>query len=120
MKTIKSVWSWRRLKTKTVVVTVLNGYFPQGDNIKHETKYPHKRQFYKDLMTYLNDYHNKDEQVIVLGDNISPIDADIGIGEPNAKRWLKTGKCSFQPEEREWLKTLMDWAFDISVYYIQK
>ncbi|WP_146450014.1 exodeoxyribonuclease III [Vibrio kanaloae] len=93
-------------------VTVLNGYFPQGDNIKHETKYPYKRQFYKDLMTYLNNYHNKDEQVIVMGDiNISPNDADIGIGEPNAKRWLKTGKCSFQPEEREWLKTLMDWGF---------
>ncbi|MCG9552012.1 exodeoxyribonuclease III [Vibrio sp. Isolate31] len=93
-------------------VTVLNGYFPQGDNIKHETKYPYKREFYKDLMTYLNDYHNKDEQIIVMGDiNISPIDADIGIGKPNAKRWLKTGKCSFQPEEREWLKTLMDWGF---------
>ncbi|PMM17736.1 exodeoxyribonuclease III [Vibrio breoganii] len=94
-------------------VTILNGYFPQGDNISHETKYPYKRQFYKDLMTYLNDHHNSDEQLIVMGDiNISPIDADIGIGEPNRKRWLKTGKCSFQPEEREWLKTLMDWGFE--------
>ncbi|MEZ8965388.1 exodeoxyribonuclease III [Vibrio breoganii] len=94
-------------------VTILNGYFPQGDNISHETKYPYKRQFYKDLMTYLNDHHNSDEQLIVMGDiNISPIDTDIGIGEPNRKRWLKTGKCSFQPEEREWLKTLMDWGFE--------
>lgn len=56
-------------------------------------------------MTYLNDHHSNDEQLIVMGDiNISPIDSDIGIGEPNRKRWLKTGKCSFQPEEREWLK----------------
>ncbi len=94
-------------------VTVLNGYFPQGGNISHETKYPYKRQFYKDLMTYLNDYHSNDEQVIVMGDiNISPIDSDIGIGEVNRKRWLKTGKCSFQPEEREWLKTLTDWGFE--------
>ncbi|ANO32614.1 exodeoxyribonuclease III [Vibrio breoganii] len=94
-------------------VTILNGYFPQGDNISHETKYPYKRQFYKDLMTYLIDHHNSEEQLIVMGDiNISPIDADIGIGEPNRKRWLKTGKCSFQPEEREWLKTLMDWGFE--------
>ncbi|OBT13948.1 exodeoxyribonuclease III [Vibrio sp. UCD-FRSSP16_10] len=93
-------------------VTVLNGYFPQGDNIAHETKYPYKRQFYKDLMTHLRTHHNSDEQVIVMGDiNISPSDLDIGIGEPNRKRWLKTGKCSFQPEEREWLKTLMDWGF---------
>ncbi|MBL4831656.1 MAG: exodeoxyribonuclease III [Aliivibrio sp.] len=94
-------------------VTVMNGYFPQGDNIKHETKYPYKRQFYKDLMTHLHQAHSSDEQVIVMGDiNISPGDADIGIGEPNAKRWLKTGKCSFQLEEREWLKTLMDWGFE--------
>ncbi|MEL7291798.1 MAG: exodeoxyribonuclease III [Pseudomonadota bacterium] len=93
-------------------VTILNGYFPQGDNIAHETKYPYKRQFYQDLMTYLNDNHSNQQQLIVMGDiNISPLDNDIGIGEPNRKRWLKTGKCSFQPEEREWLKTLLDWGF---------
>ncbi|GAL10087.1 exodeoxyribonuclease III [Vibrio astriarenae] len=74
-------------------VTVLNGYFPQGDNIAHETKFPYKRQFYKDLMTYLNEHHSADEKLVVMGDiNISPIDDDIGIGEPNRKRWLKTGK----------------------------
>jgi len=93
-------------------ITVLNGYFPQGDNISHETKFPYKRQFYKDLMGYLNEHHTNDENVVVMGDiNISPADLDIGIGEPNAKRWLKTGKCSFQPEERQWLSTLMDWGF---------
>ncbi len=93
-------------------VTVLNGYFPQGDNVSHETKFPAKEKFYADLMGYLNNHHNSEEEVIVMGDiNISPIDLDIGIGPANAKRWLKTGKCSFQPIEREWLKTLMDWGF---------
>ncbi|MCA2015923.1 exodeoxyribonuclease III [Vibrio tritonius] len=93
-------------------VTVMNGYFPQGDNINHEVKYPYKRQFYADLMGYLDEYHQPDEQIIVMGDiNISPLDLDIGIGEPNRKRWLKTGKCSFQPEEREWLQRLLDWGF---------
>ncbi|SFC63744.1 exodeoxyribonuclease III [Pseudoalteromonas denitrificans] len=93
-------------------VTVLNGYFPQGDNISHETKYPYKRQFYTDLMGYLDEHHDNEENIIVMGDiNISPTDLDIGIGETNAKRWLKTGKCSFQPEERQWLSTLMDWGF---------
>ncbi|WP_372770283.1 exodeoxyribonuclease III [Pseudoalteromonas sp.] len=91
-------------------VKILNGYFPQGDNITHETKYPYKRQFYSDLITYLDD-HDPNEQIIVMGDiNISPIDLDIGIGEPNRLRWLKTGKCSFQPEEREWLARLLDWG----------
>ena len=47
-----------------------------------------------------------------MGDiNISPTDLDIGIGEVNAKRWLQTKKCSFLPEEREWLKKLMDFGF---------
>ncbi|MCE2570196.1 exodeoxyribonuclease III [Motilimonas eburnea] len=94
-------------------VRILNGYFPQGDNINHETKFPYKRQFYKDLQHYLETEHHPDEQLIVMGDiNISPTDQDIGIGEANAKRWLKTGKCSFQPEEREWLKRLTDWGLE--------
>ncbi|NNN44035.1 MULTISPECIES: exodeoxyribonuclease III [Vibrio] len=93
--------------------TVLNGYFPQGDNIAHETKFPYKRQFYRDLMHYLTESHTPDEQLIVMGDiNISPLDLDIGIGEANRKRWLKTGKCSFQPEEREWLARLLNWGFE--------
>ena len=37
-----------------------------------------------------------------MGDfNVSPEDIDIGIGEQNMKRWLRDGKTSFQPEERE-------------------
>lgn len=92
-------------------VTVMNGYFPQGDNVDHETKFPYKRKFYKDLMTELTTHYNKDQALVVMGDiNISPTDLDIGIGEANAKRWLKTGKCSFQPEERQWLATLLDWG----------
>ena len=46
-----------------------------------------------------------------MGDlNISPQDIDIGIGEENRKRWLRTGKCSFLPEEREWLTELASWG----------
>ncbi|WP_372882191.1 exodeoxyribonuclease III [Psychromonas sp.] len=93
-------------------VRILNGYFPQGENQTHEIKYPAKRKFYQDLNIYLNEFHNAQEQLIVMGDiNISPLDLDIGIGEVNAKRWLKTKKCSFLPEERQWLSKLMDFGF---------
>jgi len=93
-------------------VQILNGYFPQGENQTHETKYPYKRQFYLDLNTYLETHHSSDDNVIVMGDiNISPLDLDIGIGDHNAKRWLQTKKCSFLPEEREWLAKLMSFGF---------
>lgn len=91
--------------------TVINGYFPQGENIAHETKFPAKRKFYADLLAHLQSEHTADDPVVVMGDlNISPQDIDIGIGEDNRKRWLRTGKTSFQPEEREWLQRLYDWG----------
>lgn len=93
-------------------VRVLNGYFPQGESQDHETKFPAKRKFYQDLMQYLDEYYTPEDNIIVMGDvNISHTDLDIGIGENNRKRWLKTGKCSFLPEEREWLNRVINWGF---------
>lgn len=92
-------------------ITVINGYFPQGENKDHPTKFPNKRKFYADLNDYLNSNHKPDEQILVMGDmNISPADLDIGIGPDNQKRWLRTGKCSFLPEERDWLDRLKSWG----------
>lgn len=93
--------------------SVMNGYFPQGENISHETKYPYKRKFFADLMSHLNTNCTPAQNLIIMGDiNISPKDMDIGIGDNNAKRWLKTGKCSFQPEEREWFERIINWGFN--------
>lgn len=92
-------------------LTVLNGYFPQGENIAHAVKFPAKERFYADLNTHLHTHHHADEPLIVMGDiNISPTDLDIGIGEDNRKRWLRTGKTSFQPIEREWLARIQQWG----------
>lgn len=99
----------RRLITAEFTVngrslTVINGYFPQGESRDHPVKFPAKERFYADLMRYLDECQPKTDDLIVMGDvNISPTDLDIGIGADNMKRWLRTGKCSFLPEEREWL-----------------
>lgn len=92
-------------------LTVINGYFPQGENRDHEIKFPAKQKFYQDLYHYLLNEHNPDNPIVIMGDmNISPTDLDIGIGEENRKRWLRTGKCSFLPEEREWLEKLYQYG----------
>ncbi|MBC6904848.1 exodeoxyribonuclease III [Saccharophagus sp. K07] len=92
-------------------IHILNGYFPQGESSDHPVKFPNKRKYYADLIAHLEKHHRTDENLIVMGDmNVSHTDQDIGIGEENRKRWLRTGKCSFLPEEREWLQRVLDWG----------
>jgi exodeoxyribonuclease-3 len=107
----------RRLITATYTtangesVTVINGYFPQGESRDHPTKFPHKERFYAELQDLLQEQHSPQDNLLVIGDmNIAPIDKDIGIGDANAKRWLRDGKTSFLPEEREWLARLQSWG----------
>ncbi|WP_027349643.1 exodeoxyribonuclease III [Halotalea alkalilenta] len=100
-----------RLESEFGELTVYNGYFPQGENIAHPTKYPYKRQFYAQLSETLERRHQPGDAIAVMGDfNISPEDQDIGIGEDARKRWLREGKTSFQPEERGWLSKLHQWG----------
>ncbi|WP_386696570.1 exodeoxyribonuclease III [Lonepinella sp. MS14436] len=95
------------------LLTVINGYFPQGESRDHETKFPAKQKFYADLQHYVENQHNKSNPIVIMGDmNISPTDLDIGIGEENRKRWLRTGKCSFLPEEREWYQRLYNYGLE--------
>lgn len=92
-------------------LAVVNGYFPQGESRDHPTKFPGKQKFYADLKDYLDSHFSPSQPIVVMGDmNVAPLDADVGIGADNAKRWLRTGKCSFLPEEREWLQALTDWG----------
>ena len=92
-------------------ITIINGYFPQGESRKHEKKFPAKEKFYADLNQYLADTQDPDGHVLVMGDmNVAPLDIDIGIGADNMKRWLRDGKTSFLPEERDWLKQTTDWG----------
>lgn len=96
-------------------IHVINGYFPQGEGRAHPTKFPAKQKFYADLLAYLQDNFSAEDKVVVMGDmNVAAAEIDVGIKPENAKRWLKTGKCAFLPEEREWLQALMDWGLEDS------
>jgi len=92
-------------------IRVVNGYFPQGEKHDHPVKFPNKARFYEDLYNDLSCRHKPAEWLLLVGDmNVAPQNLDIGIGEENAKRWLRTGKCSFLPEERQWLQRLCEWG----------
>ncbi len=103
-------WICGHYKTESGEFSVANGYFPQGENRNHPEKFPNKANFYRKTRTFLDALPTGSE-VVLMGDmNISHQDIDIGIGEKNRKRWLQTGKCSFLPEEREWLENLLEWG----------
>ena len=83
--------------------------------ISPKGKFPAKEKFYADLQQYLEKEHDKSNPILIMGDmNISPSDLDIGIGDENRKRWLRTGKCSFLPEERAWYQRLYDYGLEDS------
>ena len=93
-------------------ITIMNGYFPQGENINHETKFPKKIKYYADLKEHIETLMKTKNNLVVMGDfNVSPQDIDIGIGAENAKRWLRDGKTSFQPQEREMWNSIKNLGF---------
>ncbi len=111
----------RRLITATVdsaagnPVTIINGYFPQGEKRDHPVKFPAKQKFYADLQAKLENDHAPTDNLAPIGDfNVAPVDEDLGIGPDNVKRWLRQGATSFLPEEREWFQRLCAWGLDDS------
>lgn len=111
----------KRLITATIQspagtrVTVINGYFPQGEKRDHPVKFPAKQKFYSDLQNKLESEHDPASNLLLIGDfNIAPVDQDLGIGADNVKRWLRQGATSFLPEEREWFERLSSWGLDDS------
>ena len=93
-------------------ITIMNGYFPQGENRSHEAKFPKKIKYYADLKRHIKKAQKTEDNLIVMGDfNVAPSPLDIGIGEINAKRWLKEGKTAFLPEEIDMWNSIKDLGF---------
>ena len=49
-------------------LTVLNGYFPQGESRDHPLKFPHKERFYAELAGLLDDRYSPQQHLMVIGD----------------------------------------------------
>ena len=71
-----------------------------------------KIKYYADLKKHIKKTQKTEDNVIVMGDfNVAPSPLDIGIGEVNAKRWLKEGKTAFLPEEIEMWNSIQNLGF---------
>jgi exodeoxyribonuclease III len=93
-------------------ITIMNGYFPQGENRSHETKFPKKIKYYDDLKKHIKKTQKTEDNIVVMGDfNVAPTPLDIGIGEANVKRWLREGKTAFLPEEIEMWNSIKELGF---------
>jgi len=104
---IQATFKWKEKK-----ITIMNGYFPQGENRAHATKFPKKIKYYDDLKKHIKKLQKTEENLIVMGDfNVAPSSIDIGIGENNAKRWLREGKTAFLPEEIDMWNSIKDLGF---------
>jgi exodeoxyribonuclease-3 len=92
--------------SKIGTISICNSYFPQGENRKHELKFPYKERYYKRITEHLKKINNS---YIVTGDfNIAPLAVDRAIGPEAEKRWLREGHTAFLPEEIEWFSNLTD------------
>ena len=104
---IQATFKWKKKK-----IVIMNGYFPQGENRAHESKFPKKIKFYDDLENHIKKLQKKEKELIVMGDfNVAPTSLDIGIGENNVKRWLRDGKTAFLPEEIEMWNKIKNLGF---------
>ena len=45
-------------------IFILNGYFPQGENRSHESKFPKKIKYYKDLKTHIKKLQKVNQNII--------------------------------------------------------
>ena len=98
-----------RYDTPKGVLNVINCYFPNGESRSVEKKFTMKASFYKGVQDYIKASFNESDLVALMGDfNVAYLDSDIGITPESVKRWLKEGKCSFLPEEREWFGGFFD------------
>ena len=103
---IQAKFKWGKMRH------IMNGYFPGGENRSHETKFPKKIKYYSDLKKHIKKTQKTEDNIIVMGDfNVAPSPLDIGIGEINAKRWLKEGKTAFLPEEIEMWNSIKNLGF---------
>lgn len=104
------------IATPIGTLTIINSYCPQGHNKNDQEKFKYKKNFYKNLKNYIELNYKKNSLLLIMGDmNISPTELDIGLSEKNKQHWISSGKCSFLPEEKQWIQQLLNWGL-IDIY----
>ena len=87
-------------------VRVVNVYVPNG-SAPDSPKFIYKLEFISQLRNYLEQLHQPEEYLILVGDfNIAPEARDVYDAEE------MEGEIGFHPKERAALRALKDWGFE--------
>jgi exodeoxyribonuclease-3 len=91
-------------KIKNIDINILNIYAPHG-GLKGEEKYHYKRQWYKQLISFLEASFSPKDPLLIVGDlNVAREDQDVF--DPKSLE----GTIGTMPEERKAFQNLLDWG----------
>jgi len=84
--------------------SIINIYAPHGDE-RGKEKFQYKRNWYRKLISFLDDYFSKNEPLIIVGDfNVAFKDQDVWSAE------VLQDSIGTMPEEREDFEQLLRWG----------
>ena len=91
---------------------LINAYFPHG-GLRGEQKFYYKLEFYQAFHQFLSKTFKPTDKIVLLGDmNVALEDVDVYDPE------LMKDTIGTMPEEREALKSILDWGFVDSFRYL--
>jgi exodeoxyribonuclease-3 len=94
----------RFITAKINGIQLINIYAPHG-GLEGEEKYRYKRNWYKKLLSFLDDSFSPKDPLLIVGDlNVARADRDVF--DPKALH----GAIGTLPEERKALQDLLDWG----------
>lgn len=94
----------RVIRSKFKDFYLFNIYFPNGG--QENKRVPFKLDFYEELLSICDDFHQRGEKVIITGD-FNTAHNEIDLANPQAN----SNNTGFLPEEREWIDRYLEHNF---------
>ena len=106
-KEIDQYWDPQKrvIAAKIKTVNLINIYAPHGD-VRGTEKFGYKRDWYRKLVSFLDNHFSQDQALIMVGDfNVARDDQDVWSPE------ILEDSIGTMPEERKSFQELLSWGF---------